>query len=125
MMLLGEPIDAATAVAWGLIDELVAPGTALQQATELATRLAAGPAQAIAACKSCIDAAAGPAGEAFALSRTLAVELAFSADLREGLAAFRERRLPVFTGAPVDPGRHQAPPPVNCFQQAKRLPRTG
>jgi enoyl-CoA hydratase/carnithine racemase len=47
LMYLGEPIDAETALRWGLLNRLVPPGQALAQALELARTLAARPNRAL------------------------------------------------------------------------------
>jgi enoyl-CoA hydratase/carnithine racemase len=97
MMLLGDSIDAATAHAWGLVDELCGEGAAAVEAGRLAARLAAGPALAQQGCKAALDAALDldEAG-ALAVSNEWAVALGFSGDLAEGLRAFDEKRKPVF-----------------------------
>jgi len=97
MMLLGDPVGVEESLAWGLVDHVVDDGRAVDEALALATRLAGGPALAIAACKAAIDAALDqPPSQALAFSRERAVELAFSTDLREGLDAFLGRRRPRF-----------------------------
>ncbi|MDB5859391.1 MAG: Enoyl-CoA hydratase [Ramlibacter sp.] len=97
MMLLGDSIDAATALDWGLVDEVCDDGAALAAAMQLATRLAAGPALAQQGCKEAIDAAlAGDEEAALALANRWAVQLGFSQDLAEGLRAFEAKRRPVF-----------------------------
>ncbi|RYY94763.1 MAG: enoyl-CoA hydratase/isomerase family protein, partial [Comamonadaceae bacterium] len=97
MMLLGDAIDAATAHAWGLVDELCDEGTAALEAGKLAARLAAGPALAQQGCKAALDAAMDmdEAG-ALAVATEWAVRLGFSGDLAEGLRAFDAKRKPAF-----------------------------
>jgi enoyl-CoA hydratase len=97
MMLLGESVDATTALDWGLVDELADDGAALDAALRLAARLAQGPALAQQGCKAAIAAALdGPEAAAFDVSDRWAVDLGFSPDLAEGLRAFDEKRRPVF-----------------------------
>lgn len=97
LMLLGDPIDAATALSWGLVDETCEDGAALATASQLAQRLAAGPAQGYEGCKAAIDAAVdGSEAEALEMAREWAVRLGFSDDLAEGLRAFEARRAPRF-----------------------------
>lgn len=97
LMLLGDPIDAATAQSWGLVDEICEDGAALATASRLAQRLAAGPAQGYEGCKAAIDAALeGSEARALEVARDWAVRLGFSDDLAEGLRAFEARRAPRF-----------------------------
>jgi len=56
LILTGEPIDAATAAAWGIVGEVVAPDRLDARAVELARSLAALPPAAVAAAKQLIDA---------------------------------------------------------------------
>ncbi|HUG21089.1 enoyl-CoA hydratase/isomerase family protein [Piscinibacter sp.] len=55
MMFLGEPIDAATALAWGLVNKVVAQGSALDAALAWAATLARRSPLALALCKQAID----------------------------------------------------------------------
>ncbi|MBZ5732938.1 enoyl-CoA hydratase/isomerase family protein [Nocardioides sp. TRM66260-LWL] len=99
MALLGEPLPAADALAAGLITHL-APDAELESlVTSLAERLAAGPALAQTAIKRAVNATALPAFEQ-ALDRESSGQQALfrTRDFGEGLAAFAERRRPVFRG---------------------------
>lgn len=95
MMFLGEPIDAATACAWGLINRVVPRGRLLEEARALARRLADGPPLALRLCKEAID-LAFDASEEEAIRRGLAlIGRAFEGpEIREGVAAFLEKRPP-------------------------------
>ncbi|MDJ0277086.1 enoyl-CoA hydratase/isomerase family protein [Sphingomonas sp. 2R-10] len=82
----GDTIDADAALALGLVHQR--SGDPLADARTLATRIAANAPQAVRGLKQAIDGV--PGGEA-------RFDAAFDgAELREGLAAFRERRPPVF-----------------------------
>ncbi len=99
MVLLGQPIDSATAQRLGLVLEVVEDGAALARAGELAAAIAARAPVAVRQAKALVDAA-------FDLPHTahLAAERqAFSAlfgteDKREGLASFMEKRSPDWKG---------------------------
>ena len=99
LALVGDPISAADAERLGIVSRVVAGDALLGEARALATRLAAGSPRAMALTKRAL---------AFAETATLEDALANeaylqgiagrSADHAEGLAAFREKRPPRFTG---------------------------
>lgn len=97
LMLLGDPIDAATALDWGLIARVVPQENLAQESTAFAQRLASAPARAMQYAKRAI-AAAQDADEqtALAQAREDAARLSTSADLAEGVRSFLERRSPQF-----------------------------
>ncbi|MDE2383785.1 MAG: enoyl-CoA hydratase/isomerase family protein [Alphaproteobacteria bacterium] len=96
MVLGGEIIDAATAEAWGLVAWRV-EGPALAKATDLVASLAARAPLALQAAKRAL--VMGEDGAlALAEERQLFETLLDSADKREGIAAFREKRKPDFKG---------------------------
>jgi enoyl-CoA hydratase len=89
LMFTGEPIDAATALAWGLVNRVVPRGQALTAARELATSLAALPARALAIMKAAV--AVGlehPEAEAERRTLALSAEVFRTDDCREGARAF-------------------------------------
>ena len=98
MILTGGRVDAATAERWGLVDEVAPREQLVARARELAHEIAANAPVAVQIAKSLIDGAGGGAiGTTLeALADALA---ATTADGREGVAAFRERRTPHFTGS--------------------------
>lgn len=97
MLMLPRTIHAQEALDIGLIDALVENGTALTVAIEDATRLASGPADALAVIKSLL--AVAPGLSPFnVLDREAAAQAALfgSDDFVEGITAFREKRPAVF-----------------------------
>jgi 2-(1,2-epoxy-1,2-dihydrophenyl)acetyl-CoA isomerase len=97
--LLGRRRDGREAAAWGLVHRAV-PADDLDEETDaLVTRLAAGPTLSLGLTKWLLHAAAEASLEAHLRDEAFALELSSrSEDFREGLAAFRERREPRFTG---------------------------
>ena len=98
MMFLGEPIDAATALSWGLVNRVVARGQSLRAAQDMATILAKGPSRALQLCKAAVDLSFDTT-EDQAVARTLDLsDKAFSsADCSEGVRAFFAKEKPRFS----------------------------
>src|SRR5215472_16639817 len=98
----GRKVGAAEAAAIGLVDVLHEVGHAREHALELADRIAANSPIAVKSAKQAIGAGAG-----LGLAAALDVEdaawraAAASADRREGIAAFAEKRSPVWPSAPA------------------------
>jgi len=98
-VILGDALTAEQALRWGLVEEVVADGSALDAALKLAARAARVPPVPLRMSKQSIDMAAKALNAAttymdrdqFALSGT-------GADQREAIAAFLEKRAPHFTG---------------------------
>ncbi|HEY7517928.1 MAG TPA: enoyl-CoA hydratase-related protein [Methylomirabilota bacterium] len=89
LMFIGEPIDAATALAWGLVDKVVPRRQALTAARALAGALAALPARALALMKEAVAVGlAHPEDEAVRRTLALSAEVFTTADCREGARAF-------------------------------------
>ena len=95
MALLGEIFTADEGLHLGLVDQVVASGASLQAARDMAARIAARGPAATQATKMLINAAEGEELERplEALAGSVA---AGSADLKEGVAAFRDKRKPKF-----------------------------
>ena len=100
MILCNERIDASTARAIGLAEEVVEPGQALERALALAEQAAQQSPSAVSRCKTLIHSARDKAiGEGLAAERDLFLELFFTADQREGVTAFLEKREPEWTNS--------------------------
>jgi enoyl-CoA hydratase len=97
MILAGEPVDAATAASWGLVNEVVPADRLMNRALELARRIAENAPTAVQAAKQLVDAAGGE-GLASALESLAAGLAASTEDAGEGIAAFRGKRKPNYTG---------------------------
>ncbi|MFG1425316.1 enoyl-CoA hydratase/isomerase family protein [Roseixanthobacter glucoisosaccharinicivorans] len=100
MMLTGEPIDAATALAAGLVAEVVPPGQAVERACELARIIATKPPMSARLVKEAVLAAyETPLAAGLQVERR-AIRHAFTThDQKEGMAAFAEKRPPRFQGS--------------------------
>ncbi|MFC7704340.1 2-(1,2-epoxy-1,2-dihydrophenyl)acetyl-CoA isomerase PaaG [Plastorhodobacter daqingensis] len=99
LALTAEPLDAETAAAWGLIWRAVEDAALMEEATALATRLAAGPTRGLGLTKRAIQAAAtNSLDDQLVLERDLQREAGRSADYAEGVTAFLEKRSPRFEG---------------------------
>lgn len=93
MIFTGARIDAALAERWGLVNEVVPAGELMPRARALGKEIAANAPIAVQLAKAAID-GHGAALEAFAGALAASVD-----DGKEGIAAFREKRPPRFTGS--------------------------
>lgn len=99
MILTGRPIEAARAYEVGFVNVLTSPGQALEEALDLAGQLCANAPVSVQSCLNAVN-------EIIAVDEALGWEqtdqalrsAAASADAREGVAAFLEKRAPVWTG---------------------------
>ncbi len=97
--LTGERFSAARLQQAGLIARLVPPGQALDQARQLAFRIAGNAPLALEATKRIVvESADWPSAEAFARQNEIAAPVFSSADATEGAVAFAEKRPPVWRG---------------------------
>ncbi|MFI6350149.1 enoyl-CoA hydratase/isomerase family protein [Streptomyces sp. NPDC050560] len=99
MVLTGDPVDTDTALAWGLVSKVTEPGALLDEARDLAARIAARAPLAARTAKRTLRAAHTMAlDDAIALERHLQTVCFATEDAAEGRAAFAERRTPEFRG---------------------------
>lgn len=98
MIFLGEPIDARTALDWGLVNRIAADGQSLAVAHELASTLAQRPRMALRLAKSVIDLAFEVTEEEALSASFAASDKAFSsAESKEGVRAFFAKEIPDFS----------------------------
>jgi enoyl-CoA hydratase len=99
LLLTGEMIDAAEAYRLGLVDQVTAPEALLDTARALLTTMVANAPLALAGCIEALD-----RGLDADLEEGCTVEsdffglLSSTADMKEGMRAFLEKRPPTFTG---------------------------
>jgi len=99
LLLTGDPIDAQRAYELGMVCELTEPGQALAGALAVADRINANAPLAVR--RSLAILAAGidqTFDETFTQGRVALKDLALTEDYHEGLAAFAEKRAPIWQG---------------------------
>ena len=97
LLFTGRLVDTATALHIGLVNEVHAPDRAADALAALCAELAQRSLLSQVASKQMIDAVAATGGVPTDLEQHWASVAAASGDLREGVAAFAERRPPAFT----------------------------
>lgn len=100
MILLGERVDAATALRIGLVEEVSPSGQSKARALALAAQAARQSPSSIAACKRLVQATRQQShASALVAEREAFVDLFDRTDQREGVAAFLEKRPPQWKNA--------------------------
>ena len=100
IMLTGDPLSAERALEIGLVHRVVEADQLMDAARELAQRICRNGPLAVRACKS-----AAVRGMQTSLDEGLRIEqlyferLAYTDDMKEGVAAFNERRTAEFSGS--------------------------
>jgi 2-(1,2-epoxy-1,2-dihydrophenyl)acetyl-CoA isomerase len=98
LMLLGEKLPAAKALDWGLINRVTTDEDLLPEALKLAAGLADGPASLTLTRKLVWQGFGSTYDEALDAERHTQDEATATADAKEGMLAFSEKRAPRFTG---------------------------
>lgn len=99
LVLLERPLDARTALAWGLVSCLVPPARLRREAARLAATVAARAPLALALAKETVTRALDlPLDDGCRLEHDCYVLLQTTADRREGIDAFLAKRRPRFVG---------------------------
>jgi enoyl-CoA hydratase/carnithine racemase len=99
LALTGAHISATRAYEMGLVNRLVADGTALDAALALADEIRAGGPLAVAASKKIIAESGGwPESQRWQRQAEIAIPVSSSEDAREGAIAFAEKRSPRWQG---------------------------
>lgn len=99
MLLTGDPIDAVTAMRFGLVNRVVPAQELLSAAFALAERIAANAPLAVQAIRSAVRRGKHlPLEDALRLEQFYAEPIRATSDAQEGIAAFSQKRQPKFEG---------------------------
>jgi enoyl-CoA hydratase/carnithine racemase len=99
LLLTGEPIDAATALEWGLINRVVPAGQLESAVQELVQAISRSSSYTIATGKRAFyDQIDQSEHGAYEHCRVVMTENALAADAQEGMTAFLEKRPPIWRG---------------------------
>ena len=91
--MLGEPIDAQTALDWGLVNRVVEPDALLTEARAMAEQIAKNGPAAVGLVKACVNKGTSTDVDAGGTHESEAFGLCFaSGEAGEGITAFFEKR---------------------------------
>ena len=100
LMLVNRVLNAEEALAWGLVNRVVAEDKLAEEAEKLARKLATGPTEAFGALKNLVVDSAGETLESQLEHESRAIaDAARTVDAREGIEAFFAKRAAKFRGA--------------------------
>jgi enoyl-CoA hydratase/carnithine racemase len=99
MLLTGEPIDAATALEWGLVNQIVAADQLKASVDRLIDAIARSSSYTVALGKRAFyDQVDRAESDAYEHTKGVMTENALAADAQEGMSAFLEKRAPRWVG---------------------------
>jgi enoyl-CoA hydratase/carnithine racemase len=105
MLLTGDPIDAPTALAWGLINAIAQPDALRAATLELASKIATSSRTVLSLGKAAFYRQLDlTLPQAYAFTKDVMVQNAQLADAQEGIAAFIDKRAPQWPGTTA-PGK--------------------
>ncbi len=100
MLLTGEPISAATAAEWGLVNRIVAESELDQAVEQLAAAVAQSSSLTVAIGKQAFyEQIELDEHRAYDLTKSVMTMNSMAADAQEGICAFLDKRLPNWTGS--------------------------
>jgi 2-(1,2-epoxy-1,2-dihydrophenyl)acetyl-CoA isomerase len=100
MTFFGEPLDASTALEWGLVNDVVAPDELAEKAAAWGHQLASGPTTALSLIKSLLNESSTSSFEDAIEAEARAQHIVYTTkDMAEGIQAYLERREPRFSGS--------------------------
>ncbi|MGI8607636.1 MAG: enoyl-CoA hydratase/isomerase family protein [Candidatus Dormibacteria bacterium] len=104
LLFSGDSIDAATALAFGLVSRVVPAAELMDEARRTAGKLSTAAPLAVAAIKRAVSRGMDrPIDEALEIEREEFIAVRQTADANEGITAFIEKRKPTFTGQAGQP----------------------
>ena len=99
LFMTGDAVTAERALRLGMVNHVVQPQILMIEAAKMAAKLAAGPTGSIGRIKQMLNASSSnDLAAQLALEHECQIESGKSADFKEGVAAFFEKRPPNFTG---------------------------
>jgi enoyl-CoA hydratase/carnithine racemase len=99
LLLTGEPIDAATALEWGLVNRVVASDALEASVAKLVAAIARSSARTVATGKRAFYSQVDrPEHEAYEHCQAVMTDNALTHDAQEGMTAFLDKRAPVWRG---------------------------